>query len=541
MFFLYKIITWQSAPTPGQLAQRPRATRFPRGWTHPPTSRITRSHTDSQPTSSPTDTGPRKQSRALGPTGPTPLDISSTHHSRCHLRCLHTSLLEHHPTPVVSHPTGQSQVRPIWKSTPTHLKPIPHHSHKGMEEKRTLQQTRVHHTTTVGRLPRPFTTSQRTESHSNKFTLTTHYSQPAGVHLQLVYTLRISHGPKTQGPVSHRPDEVARDTCRTSSDRGESPKSLHPKHRFYRTPERVVGCHYTLTLQPFPLQEFTVQISYTELTLVAHHGQQLPETRGLLMPKMPWDLQTILRHLAQQKHWWTGPSQTVLSHRSASYTQRQCTNGWGTTVSIDRHRAHLPLLSHAMARNRHTVLTQYNETDHSRLVGRLDPSRRQSPLLTQQVDGPPSENTTTAIHETGSMDTKQHSRDPIQKHTSRIRQIQTWLAPQNLECQDGLPRVLLRLLHLCVYGRNSNSWATWSHRFDVVDVHSNLSHRNGQTDQPNHQETQSSLNAWADTLPSTPQHHLVCDGMYLPLRVSPIHEVTSMRFTFEPCSYMNNI
>ena len=110
---------------------------------------------------------------------------------------------------------------------------------------------------------------------------------PAGVHLQLVHTFRLPHGPKAQGPTSHSPDEVARDTCRTSADRGEPPKSLHTKPRFYRTPERMVGCHHTLPLQPFPLQESKLQISDTELTLVTHHGQQLPETRGLLMPKMP--------------------------------------------------------------------------------------------------------------------------------------------------------------------------------------------------------------------------------------------------------------
>ena len=123
-------------------------------------------------------------------------------------------------------------------------------------------------------------------------------------------------------------------------------------------------------------------------------------------------------------------------------------------------------------------------------------------------------NTTTTIHETGSMDTEQHSRDPKQKHTSRIRQVQTWLASQDLECQDGLPWVLLWLFHLCVYGRDSNSRTPWSHRFDVFDVHSNLSLRNDQTAQPNHQETQSSLNIWADIFSLTPQHHLVCDGVY---------------------------
>ena len=187
---------------------------------------------------------------------------------------------------------------------------------------------------------------------------------------------------------------------------------------------------------------------------------------------------------------------------------------WRTTVGINWHRAHLPLFSHAMAWNRHTVPAQHHETNHSRPAGRLDTGRRQSTLLTQQADGPPPENTTTTIHETGSMDTEQHSRDPKQKHTSRIRQVQTWLASQDLECQDGLPWVLLWLFHLCVYGRDSNSRTPWSHRFDVVDVHSNLSHRNGQTAQPNHQETQSSLNTWADIFSSTPQHHLVCDGVY---------------------------
>ena len=123
---------------------------------------------------------------------------------------------------MVPHPTGQSKVRPIRTSTPTYLKPIPQHGHKGLEEERTLQPTRVHHTTTAGCLQRPFTTSQGTKSHRNEFTLTTHHSQPAGVHLQLVHTFRLSHGPKTQGPISHSPDEVARDTCRGSSDR-ESP------------------------------------------------------------------------------------------------------------------------------------------------------------------------------------------------------------------------------------------------------------------------------------------------------------------------------
>ena len=247
-------------------------------------SRITRSHTDSQQTSSPTYIGPRKQPGALGPT---PLDISLTHHSRCHIRCLHTSLLEHHPTTLVPHPTGQSKVRPIRKSTTTHLKPVPQHGHKGLEEERILQPTRVHFTTTAGCLQRRVTTSKGTKSHSIEFTFTTHHSQPAGVHLQLVHTFRLPHGPKAQGPTSHSPDEVARDTCRTSADRGEPPKSLHTKPRFYRTPERMVGCHHTLPLQPFPLQESKLQISDTELTLVTHHGQQLPETRGLLMPKMP--------------------------------------------------------------------------------------------------------------------------------------------------------------------------------------------------------------------------------------------------------------
>ena len=251
------------------------------------------------------------------------------------------------------------------------------------------------------------------------------------------------------------------------------------------------------------------------------------------MPKMPWDIQAFLRHLTQQKHWRTGPSQTMFSHQSASSTQRQCTSCWRTTVGINRHRAHLPLFSHAMAWNRHTVPAQHHETNHSRPAGRLDTGRRQSTLLTQQADGPPPENTTTTIHETGSMDTEQHSRDPKQKHTSRIRQVQTWLASQDLECQDGLPWVLLRLFHLCVYGRDSNSRTPWSHRFDVVDVHSNLSHRNGQTAQPNHQETQSSLNTWADIFSRTPQHHLVCDGVYFLLRISLRHEVTSMWLSLE--------
>ena len=188
---------------------------------------------------------------------------------------------------MVSHPAGQSEDRPIRKPTTTHPKPIPQYGHKGLEEERVLQPTRVHITTTAGCLQRPFTTSKGTKSHSNKFTFTTHHSQPAGVYLQLVNTFRLSHGPKAQGPISHSLDEVARDTCRTGFDRGESPKSLHTKPRFYRTPERVVGCHHTLTLQPFPLQESTVQIGDTELTLVTHHGQQLPETRGLLVPKMP--------------------------------------------------------------------------------------------------------------------------------------------------------------------------------------------------------------------------------------------------------------
>ena len=49
----------------------------------------------------------------------------------------------------------------------------------------------------------------------------------------------------------------------------------------------MVGCHYTLPIQPFPLQESTMQISHTELTLAQNNGQQLPETRGLLMSKMP--------------------------------------------------------------------------------------------------------------------------------------------------------------------------------------------------------------------------------------------------------------
>ena len=52
------------------------------------------------------------------------------------------------------------------------------------------------------------------------------------------------------------------------------------------------------------------------------------------------------------------------------------------------------------------------------------------------------------------------------------------LPSQNMESQDGLPWVLLWLLHLCVYGRDSNPRAPWSHRFDVVDVHPDLSHRN---------------------------------------------------------------
>ena len=507
------------------MAQRPRAPWFPSGWTYPTTSRITRSHTDSQQTSSPTYIGPRKQPGALGPT---PLDISITHHSRCHIRCLHTSLLEHHPTTLVPHPTGQSKVRPIRKSTTTHLEPVPQHGHKGLEEERILQPTRVHFTTTAGCLQRRVTTSKGTKSHSIEFTFTTHHSQPAGVHLQLVHTFRLPHG-----PTSHSPDEVARDTCRTSADRGEPPKSLHTKPRFYRTPERMVGCHHTLPLQPFPLQESKLQISDTELTLVTHHGQQLPETRGLLMPKMPWDIQAFLRHLTQQKHWRTCPSQTMFSHQSASSTQRQRTSCWRTTAGINWHRAHLPLFSHAMAWNRHTVPAQHHETNHSRPAGRLDTGRRQSTLLTQQADGPPPENTTTTIHETGSMDTEQHSRDPKQKHTSRIRQVQTWLASQDLECQDGLPWVLLWLFHLCVYGRDSNSRTPWSHRFDVFDVHSNLSLRNDQTAQPNHQETQSSLNIWADIFSRTPQHHLVCDGVYFLLRISLRHEVTSMWVSLE--------
>ena len=222
--------------------------------------------------------------RALGTT---PLDISLAHHSRCHIRCFHTPLLEHHPTTLVPHPTGQSQDRPIRKSTTTHLKPVPQHGHQSLEEERILQPIRVHFTTTAGCLQRPVTTSTGTKPHSNQLTLTPHYSQPTGVYLQLVHTFRLSHGPKAQGPISYSPDKVARDTRRTSADRGESPESLHTKPRFYRAPERVVGRHHTLTLQPFPLQESGLQISNTQLTLVTHHGQQLTETRGLLMPKMP--------------------------------------------------------------------------------------------------------------------------------------------------------------------------------------------------------------------------------------------------------------
>ena len=41
-------------------------------------------------------------------------------------------------------------------------------------------------------------------------------------------------------------------------------------------------------------------------------------------------------------------------HQSTSHTQRQCTNGRRTTIGFHRHRAHLPLLPYAMARNPET-------------------------------------------------------------------------------------------------------------------------------------------------------------------------------------------
>lgn len=173
-----------------------------------------------------------------------------------------------------------------------------------------------------------------------------------------------------------------------------------------------------------------------------------------------------------------------------------------------------------MARDRHTTFVEHNETNHSTLAGRLASSRRQSPILTQQIDGPPPENTAATIHATGSMDTKQHCRDPVQKHTSWIKQVQTRIASQNLEQQDWQPRVLLWLLHIRVYCWHSNPWTTWSDRLAVTDVHTNLSYRDGQTNQPDYQETQSSLIAWADNFSSATQYHLVCDGLHLAPRIS---------------------
>ena len=35
-------------------------------------------------------------------------------------------------------------------------------------------------------------------------------------------------------------------------------EGIHPKQGFHRSPEGMVGCHYTLTIQPFPLQESTM-------------------------------------------------------------------------------------------------------------------------------------------------------------------------------------------------------------------------------------------------------------------------------------------
>ena len=367
--------------------------------------------------------------------------------------------------------------------------------------------------------------------------LLTHRDLPTdSLHFTMGRQLSVQHGPTTERTILGRIGTMARSTGRTGIHGGKPHQTIHQQPSLHRPSQTILGCDYTHFVSPFSVPQPTLQDRGSQLTLATHHGTRLTQTRSISLSQLPWDIQTILRNVLQQKHWPTRTGKTMPCGQSPQRPPSQCTLGRRTTAHIRRPRIHIPLLPYGVARERHSTIHRTTQIDHLQPTWRIPTSCWQSILLTRPDSLTHPQDTAVVVHETCSLDSTQHRYHQWPEHTVRNQQVQTQPFTTDMGQPTGQEVLLLRLLSLQVRRNIHNPIPGGYHRPPGIDLHTDLPPGVHQRFEPDSQEAPIHMKPihqtgtasqpscmWRRPSPSyepyhqfkshsVPPSHLVCEG-----------------------------